>query len=136
MDIIKRYILQDLEVSLTSYPIFISDPTEILDPGLAEDHLIVEADTDDPMLGKVLVRNLYETPISILDFMSPNSELPSGSSLIANSENDISSAEQSRSGEESSTSDVSRPSPPPEEKPKRYTADGKVLKSHHFTPHF
>jgi len=90
LGVVKRYVLQDLEVWVEGYPVFLSEPFEALDPGLEEDHLIVEANHEHAMLGGVRVRNLYETPLSVLD-MGCSSPISSARSVVVAISNEDSS---------------------------------------------
>ena len=67
MEVVKRYLSQDLEVSVEGIPVFLSEALEALDPFLERDDLILESDGSPALLGSVTVKNLSHTPASIFD---------------------------------------------------------------------
>ena len=119
LGVVKRYFLQDLEVWVEGYPVFLSEPFEALDPGLEEDHLIIEANHEHAMLGGVRVRNLYETPLSVLDMgcSSPSSSARSVVVAISNEDSSPPAGGSDESLNSPAMSDhTSAESPPKEER--------------------
>ena len=68
VEVVKRYLSQDLEVRVEGIPAFLSEALEILDPFLEIDEVILESDgSPAALLDAVEVESLYRTPASIFD---------------------------------------------------------------------
>lgn len=73
VELVKRYLSQDLEVWVDGIPVFLSEALEVLDPLLELDEVMLESDGYPALLHAVEAESLYLTPASIfdLDYVAP-----------------------------------------------------------------
>ena len=73
VEVVKRYLSQDLEVSVEGIPVFLSEALEPLDPWLELDEVMLESDGYPALLNALAVESLCLTPASIfdMDYVAP-----------------------------------------------------------------
>ena len=78
VEVVKRYLSQDLEVWVEGIPVFLSEALEPLDPLLELDEVSLESDGYPALLHAVEAESLYLTPASIfdLDYVAPEGLKP------------------------------------------------------------
>ena len=85
VEVVKRYLSQDLEVSVEGIPAFLSKAMEVLDPLLEFDEVVLESDGYPALLDFVEAESLPQAPASIfdLDYVAPEGLKPiSGTSPV------------------------------------------------------
>lgn len=83
VEVVKRYLSQDLEVWVEGIPAFLSEALETLDPLLEIDEVTLESDGYPALLGAVKVESLSHAPASIfdLDYVPPDGLNPISGTL-------------------------------------------------------
>ena len=73
VEVVKRYLSQDLEVWVEGIPAFLSEALETLDPWLEIDVVMLESDGYPALLDAVEAESLYQAPASIfdMDYVAP-----------------------------------------------------------------
>ncbi len=85
VEVVKRYLSQDLEVWVEGIPVFLSEALEVLDPFLEFDEVILESDGYPALLDAMEVESLPRAPASIFDlnYVAPGQRDPiSGTSPV------------------------------------------------------